>query len=765
MAVQYERKQTVLRYELGKVRLEEILKRFGATKFTVSPAGPVTAIVRQERATVKAWAEPAAPGTALFVELIPAEGSRLGAKSAVSLPHRPPAPGLKLVMDAEVVPQDPKSGSRRFRFRLATEGASKGGEIAVPVEFRYEMEGRPFSGEIAAPLLLEDPAPAAQSSGVALVGGMLELGLGHLCDQRGCVDHFHKSIQALPGLVGVRPRPGLKDPGATVYIRAGRPIDVWALRQELRDRGVEVRRLAARDLGPLTLHLQLRRWEKGGDASQCLSCLERAVQAVRSVPWAAQAAAADGGMRIRLREGEPDLVALLDALEGKGAAPSAVWLVPDPASAPAPSPAAIARLTPEPKRGGSEAHPRVHLDFDHECTGGAALLEVLGRQEWASRTGQAAGTMVASVGDRRHADLVPLLRDLRAAGRQPDRIRLSGFGQLRLQVEFAHLCGEVEYSKPPAPKEKKPSDGDKKDPPQAEPPKPFVPQPLRPAPSSAARQAVEKAVAGVGWIQEAAYPEYCTRPEFNGPRRLLMALVPSRAELVRPDELIRALAAAGFPPVAVRVSRTFAGLGFGERLPGDLELVAADGEKRLLSSFRRDGRPLAVGFVSLNCPKWDKYKYEADPGLYRKLKETVEACGDRADFVAISSNSDDPFPRVTEFWERAGLGIPLLRDAEGLAASVLNAQVTPPPHWYLFDGEGRLRYAGDAHDNWDKPAAVQRDYLREALDLVLAGKVAGNGAVFFNSAKCNCSSPKCACPKCGCGSSCRCAVKHCKVGF
>jgi hypothetical protein len=783
VAVHYEQKQAVLRYEAGKVRLEDVLARYGSTRFAVSPAGPVTAFVRQDKATVKAWADPArltgpSAEATLFVELLPAEGARL-AGPAVSSP-RPP-PGFKLVKDVE---EEPKSATRRYRFRIGREGPSKGGELAVPVQFKYTLDDRPAGGEIGVPLLVEESGERLPSGGVALVGGALELGLAHLCDQKGCVDHFHKSLQGLGGLAGVRPKPGLKEPGATLYVRSGEPIDLWTLRQKLRDQGIEVRRLAARDLGPLSLRVELRRWKKEGEESQCLACLERSVQAVRAVPWASQAGAAEGGIRVRVGEGEPDLAALLDALEGKGVAPVSLWLVPDRASAPAPAPAATVRPPSEPKRGGSEAHPLIQLDLDHECPGGAPLLDLLGRQAWTSRTARhpdrpgtaapvlPAATFTAGVADRQQADLASLLRDLRAAGRQPDRIRLSGFGQVRLQFEFAHLCGEVEYSKPPDPK--KQAEGEKKEPvpsrvegPQAgkEPPKPFVPQPLRPAPSSNARKAIEKALAAVGWIKEGTYLEYHTRPEFTGPRRLLVSLVPAREDLVRPDEIVRLLREAGFPPVAVRVSRTFPGLEFGEKLPGDLELASREGGTRLLSSFRRDGRPLAVAFVSLNCPKWDKYKYAADPRFYRKLKETVDACAERVDFVAVSSNPDDPFEGTAEFWERVGVRAPLLHDPRGSVRAVLNAQITPPPHWFVFDGDGRLRYAGDGHDNWEKPEAAQKDYLREALDLVQAGKVSANGAVFFNTPKCNCSHPKCSCPKCGCGASCRCAIKHCKVGF
>jgi len=83
----------------------------------------------------------------------------------------------------------------------------------------------------------------------------------------------------------------------------------------------------------------------------------------------------------------------------------------------------------------------------------------------------------------------------------------------------------------------------------------------------------------------------------------------------------------------------------------------------------------------------------------------------------------------------------------------------------VFDAEGLLRYSGDVHNNWEKPDEEHTDYFAQALDLVIAGKYRENGAVFFNKSLCNCSHPECKCPKCGCGSSCRCGIKHCSVGF
>jgi hypothetical protein len=167
---------------------------------------------------------------------------------------------------------------------------------------------------------------------------------------------------------------------------------------------------------------------------------------------------------------------------------------------------------------------------------------------------------------------------------------------------------------------------------------------------------------------------------------------------------------------------------------------------------------LALAFVSLKAAR--KTKYEADPKFFAQIKKTAATFSDRADFVAVSSNAEDEFAAVVDFLKKAEWEVPALHDASGLARAVLNAQATPPPHLFVFDGDGRLRYAGDPHDNWEKPDEKQRDFLAEALELVLAGKYGANGAVFFQSPRCNCSSPNCKCPKCGCGPSCRCDIGH-----
>src|SRR5262249_20067051 len=142
--------------------------------------------------------------------------------------------------------------------------------------------------------------------------------------------------------------------------------------------------------------------------------------------------------------------------------------------------------------------------------------------------------------------------------------------------------------------------------------------------------------------------------------------------------------------------------------------------------------------------------YQAQPTHFAGLKEVAGKYADRADFVAVSSPKDDAFADVTALWRKAEMPFPVLHDPQQKLATALSAGLAhPPPHLFIVDAQGKLRYAGELADGWVEPEKIKRVYLTEALDRVLDGSYAPNGAVFYNSAPCDCSAPACKCPKCG----------------
>jgi hypothetical protein len=393
---------------------------------------------------------------------------------------------------------------------------------------------------------------------------------------------------------------------------------------------------------------------------------------------------------------------------------------------------------PRPKTGGTDNDPLIQLEVggledDHRAE---VLLACLNQFPWASRTAvlpRYAGTIaegrlhpkataVVALGERQWADIADLVNQVRKAGFTVSAVHLGQFGSVRIRTQFGL---------------------DK--------------------PTKEAQQSIEAAFRKVPWFVDARFTAAGTRPDFS-----LAKNAEVRAEFTLEDSLLidvgallDGLSAAGFPPRAMRVARMFAGVPFGFPIPGDVELVDAAGRRHFSRQLQKGGRPLVLVFLSLTA----KYKqgkeeraYRAEPAHFARLKEVAKQYADRADFAAISSPKGDSFADVTALWRKAALPFPVYRDPEQKLATALSAGLAhPPPHVFILDAAGKMRYAGEFADGWVEPEKIKRVYLVEALELVLANEHADTGAVFNNSPPCACSAPGCKCPKCGCGGPCRCA--------
>ena len=268
--VRYDEQDATVSYLPGKATLAKILERYNDTPFTVSRAEPVVSITRAKGLTLRAWTErlkaekapdQAKPDAKTDAAKKSPPSIRLVVELSTEKSRRVKTPGLSLAdaaaaglaLEGDFVDaaseKHAKSGTRRQVLLLRESVKRRPGETMVPVTFKSQTvdgdrkQERTVEGTFDVVLLTPDAKPARPSlatAGVALVGGTLELSLGHLCDQRGCVGHLHNALGRVPGLAGVRPHPDPKQPRATVFLRAGQPIDLWGLRSRLRDQGVEV---------------------------------------------------------------------------------------------------------------------------------------------------------------------------------------------------------------------------------------------------------------------------------------------------------------------------------------------------------------------------------------------------------------------------------------------------------------------------------------------------------------------------------------------
>ncbi len=146
----------------------------------------------------------------------------------------------------------------------------------------------------------------------------------------------------------------------------------------------------------------------------------------------------------------------------------------------------------------------------------------------------------------------------------------------------------------------------------------------------------------------------------------------------------------------------------GEIVP-DFLLRDLDGHPHTLSHYR--GQIVVVNFWSAECP-WSK---RADEEI-ADLRETWES---RVVWMYIAPNANETLEEIGR--EANNRKLPLvLHDHDRLVAAAFGAETTP--HIYVIDVDGRLRYQGAFDDVTFRKKTASTNYLREAVNALLAGK-------------------------------------------
>ena len=157
-------------------------------------------------------------------------------------------------------------------------------------------------------------------------------------------------------------------------------------------------------------------------------------------------------------------------------------------------------------------------------------------------------------------------------------------------------------------------------------------------------------------------------------------------------------------------------LKIGSKIPA-FKLKAVDGNTYSLDSFR-DSKGLIIIFSCNHCPYVQAYE-----DRIITLQNNYKAKG--ITFIAINSNEDvnypeDSFENMRIRAEEKKFNFLYLRDEDQSVAKAFDA--THTPEIFLFNEEQKLIYHGKIDDNWQEPGKVVNQYLKNALDEMIAGK-------------------------------------------
>ena len=145
----------------------------------------------------------------------------------------------------------------------------------------------------------------------------------------------------------------------------------------------------------------------------------------------------------------------------------------------------------------------------------------------------------------------------------------------------------------------------------------------------------------------------------------------------------------------------------------DFTLKDADGAVHALYQLSEEKPATVVLFLATQCPIATDYT-ERIVDLVKTYNEKSEK---RVQFIGINSNKQDTIEEIAKYSKKYGFEFPVLKDPKNKIADYFGARRTPEV--FLLDAERVLRYAG-AIDN--SPKEPTKHYLKDALDLVIAGK-------------------------------------------
>ncbi len=158
-------------------------------------------------------------------------------------------------------------------------------------------------------------------------------------------------------------------------------------------------------------------------------------------------------------------------------------------------------------------------------------------------------------------------------------------------------------------------------------------------------------------------------------------------------------------------------LSIGQPAP-DFDLPGVDGRNHSLDEYRGKVKGLVVIFTCNHCP----YVIKTENRMVALGNEYMSK---GIGFALICANDvvnypQDSFANMKRRSEQKGFPFPYLQNEDQEVARAYGAQVTP--HVFLFGGDLKLRYRGAIDDNMDNVNRPTVNYLKDAIESLLAGE-------------------------------------------
>jgi peroxiredoxin len=119
-----------------------------------------------------------------------------------------------------------------------------------------------------------------------------------------------------------------------------------------------------------------------------------------------------------------------------------------------------------------------------------------------------------------------------------------------------------------------------------------------------------------------------------------------------------------------------------------------------------------VIFISVQCPVSNAYN-ERMKALY------ADYTPKGVHFLFLNANSTEPASAVAQHAAAHSFQFPVYKDGSNVVADEFGAQATPEA--FVIDRTGTIMYHGSLDDS-QNPDRIQNQWLRKALDAVLAGQ-------------------------------------------